>query len=74
MSEISLKFWRIILLKFQKNFSVIPMKIFSRVRCNLRQVYYILILSGKTFSEKFIKSPFFTNNENKNRTFTFYFH
>ena len=58
MSEISLKFWRIILLKFQKNFSVIPMTIFSRVRCNLRQVYYILNLSGKTFSQKFIKSPF----------------
>ena len=29
---------------------------------------------GKTFSRKFIKSPFFTNSENKNRTVTIYFH
>ena len=35
---------------------------------------YILNLLGKTFSRKFIKSPFFTNSGNKNRTSTVYFH
>ena len=37
-----------------------------------------LNLLGKTFSREFIKTPFFTNSENKNRNFTaiftVYFH
>ena len=40
---------------------------------NFRLEYCILNLLGTTFSRKFIKAPFFTNSENKNRNFTVIF-
>ena len=40
---------------------------------DVRLKYYILNLLGKTFSREFIKTPFFTNRENKNRNFTVIF-